>query len=278
MLWGFNIMDYKLVSLDVDGTLIGSGTYPTPRVSQAIAFAQAQGVLVALGTGRASEACYHLLNELNLNGLHVFFDGAAVVEWPSNEVIFLEPLSPQAAKKVIELSRKYKLFMEIYAHDFYFVEEQNKIARHQQEKLKIKPIVTNLMMLVNRIQIVKGQIIAANEEEKKRADLLTNEIAPYCKMSWSFDVSNGMYFGNAVSHRVSKGNAFRQMVNHLGIDIHQTLAVGDSFNDLPIFRVVNTKVAMGHAPNELKEMADWIAPSLEEDGVAAAIEKFVLHK
>ncbi|MDM8521447.1 HAD family hydrolase [Anaerolineales bacterium HSG6] len=269
---------YKLISLDVDGTLIGDGAYPTARVAEAVAAARNKGVQVALGTGRASEACYHLLNALTLDGLHIFFDGAAIVNWPSNDIVYLQALPPRAAAHLIELCREHDLFLEIYAHDFYFIEQDDELARHQREKLQLRPIITDLMTLVNRIKIVKGQIIAANAEQKKRADIVTKEMQAFCKLSWSFDYSNGMYFGNAISKFVSKGNALRELADYLGIDIRDTLAVGDSYNDMPIFRVANTKVAMGHSPDALKEMADWVAPSVSEDGVAATIEKFILSE
>jgi Cof subfamily protein (haloacid dehalogenase superfamily) len=268
--------DYKLLVLDVDGTLIGHGAYPSPRVAKAITLAKAKGISVALGTGRATEACYHLLRHLNLDGLHIFFDGAAVVEWPSNEIIFLQALPPPAAQRLIELARQYDLFLEIYAHDFYFIEKDGALAKHQQEKLQITPLITDLMSLVNRVKMVKGQLLAVDAEEKRRADLITQEMKKLCKMSWSLDPSNNIYFGNAISRYVSKGGALRDIIDYLNIDADQVLAVGDSFNDLPVFEVAGTKVAMGHAPESLKQMANWVAPTVEEDGVAAAIEKFIL--
>ena len=133
------MIDCKLLVLDVDGTLIGRGAYPSPRVAEAIAAAKAKGVIVVLGTGRATEACYHLLKHLNLDGLHIFFDGAAVVDWPSNDIIFLQALPPRAAQRLIELSREYDLFLEIYAHDFYFIEKDGTLADHQRQKLQINP-------------------------------------------------------------------------------------------------------------------------------------------
>jgi Cof subfamily protein (haloacid dehalogenase superfamily) len=270
------MVDYKLLVLDVDGTLIGHGAFPSPRVVEAIRATKEQGVVVALGTGRASEACYHLLRDLQLDGLHIVFDGAAVVEWPSNDIIFLHALPPRAMQRLVELSRQYDLFLEIYAHDFYFIERDGKLAEHQRRKLRINPLVTDLMSLVNRVKVVKGQLLAANEDEKRRADLVTKELNSFCKMAWSLDPSNGIYFGNAVARSVSKGGALRDMADYLGIDLNQTLAIGDSYNDAGIFRVARTKVAMGHAPDSLKELADWIAPSVDDDGVAVAIEKFVL--
>ncbi len=268
--------DYRLLILDVDGTLIGDGAYPTPRVSQAIAAAQQKGVGIALGTGRASEACYHIMRGLDLKGLHIVFDGAAIVDWPSHEIISLQALSPRATMRLIELSREYNLFLEIYAHDFYFIEEEGELAEQQRQKLKIEPLVTDLTSLVGRIKVVKGQLLAVDAEQKQRADIVSREMEQFCKMSWSLDPSNGIYFGNAVSRFVSKGEALREMTDYLGINLRHTLAVGDSFNDMPIFKVAHTKVAMGHAPDDLKKMADWVAPSVADDGVAAVIEKYIL--
>jgi len=268
--------DYKLLVLDVDGTLIGQGAYPSPRVTEAIRHARAKGIEVALGTGRATEACYHLFRHLDLSGLHVVFDGAAVVDWPSNEIVFLRALPPPAAARLIELAREYELFLEIYAHDFYFIEREGELADHQRNKLQINPLITDLLTLVNRIKIVKGQLLAADAEQKRRADLVSRAMEQYCTMSWSLDPSNGIYFGNAVSRTVSKAKALRDMIDYSGLSFEQVLAVGDSFNDLSIFEVVGTRVAMGNAPDSLKEMADWIAPPVDEDGVAAVIEKFIL--
>ena len=268
--------DYKLLVLDVDGTLIGEGAYPSPRVSEAIAAAKAKGVQVALSTGRATEACYHLFKQLKLDGLHVVFDGAAVVEWPSNDLIFLRALPPLAGKRLIELAREYDLFLEVYAHDFYFIEKEGPLADHQRQKLQINPLVTDLMRLVNRIKIVKGQLLAANQDEKLRTDLVSQEMEQYCQMSWSLDPSNGIYFGNAISRLASKAKALRDMTDYLGVDFAEILVVGDSFNDVSTFEVAGTKVAMANAPQSLQELADWIAPPVSQDGVAAVIEKFIL--
>jgi len=269
-------MAYKLLVLDVDGTLIGHGSHASPGVVAAVARAREKGVVVALGTGRASEACYHLLNQLHLDKLHIFFDGAAVVDWPSNDIIFLQALPPRAAKCLIELAREYDLFLEIYAHDFYFLERNGCLAERQREKLRINPLITDLMTLVGRIKIVKGQILATNADEKARAETLSHKMAPYCRMSWSFDRSNSTYYINAVAHSVSKGESLRNVADYLGIDLSQVVAIGDSFNDLPVFQVAGLSVAMGNAPDSLKELADWVAPPVEKDGVAIAIEKFIL--
>jgi hydroxymethylpyrimidine pyrophosphatase-like HAD family hydrolase len=217
-----------------------------------------------------------LLKHLKLDGLHVVFDGAAVIEWPSNDIIFLRALPPPAGQRLIELARDYDLFLEIYAHDFYFIEKEGELANHQRQKLQITPLVTDLMRLVNRVKIVKGQVLAANPEEKRRADLVSAAMEEFCKISWSLDPSNGIYFGNAVSRQVSKAKALRDMIEYLGIEFDEVLAVGDSYNDLSTFEVAGLKAAMGNAPDSLQQLADWVAPPVDEDGVAAVIERFIL--
>lgn len=267
---------YKLLVLDVDGTLIGHGAYPSATVTEAVRQAKETGITVALATGRASEACYHLLRHLQLDGLHIVFDGAAVVEWPSNDLIFLQALPPRAMQRLVELSREYDLFLEIYAHDFYFIEKDGELAEHQRRKLQINPLVTDLMSLVGRVKVVKGQLLAADAEQKQRADLVTQEMEKFCKMAWSLDPSNNIYFGNAVTRTVSKGGALREVADYLGVSVEQVLVIGDSYNDMGIFKVAGMSVAMGHAPDSLKELADWIAPTVDENGVAVAIERFIL--
>lgn len=268
--------DCRFLILDVDGTLIGHGAYPSRRVTDAVKAAQAEGVTVSLGTGRASEACYHLLSHLGLDGLHIFFDGAAVVEWPSNEIIALRALPPRATEHIIMLAREYDLFLEIYAHDFYFIEQDNALAQHQRQKLQLNPLVTDLTSLVDRVKVVKAQILAADADQKERADLVSAEMEGYCKMAWSLDPSNGIYFGNAINSSASKGSALQDLIDYLGGDMRHTIAIGDSYNDLNIFQTAHTRIAMGHAPDSLKALADWIAPPVDEDGVAVAIEKFIL--
>jgi hydroxymethylpyrimidine pyrophosphatase-like HAD family hydrolase len=98
----------------------------------------------------------------------------------------------------------------------------------------------------------------------------------FCKMSWSFDSSNNTYFINAVSRTVSKGTTLQSVADYLGIDCDQIIAIGDSFNDLPVFEVAGLSIAMGNASEEVKQLADWVAPPVEKDGVAVAIEKFIL--
>jgi hydroxymethylpyrimidine pyrophosphatase-like HAD family hydrolase len=95
-------------------------------------------------------------------------------------------------------------------------------------------------------------------------------------MSWSIDPTNNIHFGNAISRFVSKGSALRDVLDYQGISAKQVIAIGDSFNDLPVFEVVGTKIAMGNAPGSLKQLADWVAPTVEEDGLAVVIEKFIL--
>jgi Cof subfamily protein (haloacid dehalogenase superfamily) len=85
------------------------------------------------------------------------------------------------------------------------------------------------------------------------------------------------YLLEAINPRVNKGEAVKYLAeNILGISKEQVMAIGDSFNDKEMLEYVGLGVAMGNAPQPVKEIADWIAPDVEQDGVAVAIEKFLL--
>lgn len=272
-----NRLSTRLLLVDVDGTLIGPGTYPTPRVSEAIAATQDRGVAVALSTGRATEACYHLLNQLKLEGLHIFFNGAAIIDWPSNDVIYLLALPPEPARRLVHLSREYGVFLEIYSHNYYFVERDDEITANQRRKLAIEPVITDLEKLCGRLKIVKGQLVAPDEASKQAAQVISDKMQGLCEMGLSIDPSNNWAFVNAIARNVSKGATARYLADYLGLDRSEIMAVGDSYNDIDLFREAGFSIALEPAPPGLREIADAIVPSVNEDGLAVAIEKYVLR-
>ena len=83
-------------------------------------------------------------------------------------------------------------------------------------------------------------------------------------------------FVEMLSPLVNKGEALEAVARQLGVPMDRVLAIGDSYNDLPLLEVAGFAVAMGSAPNELKEKADAVVGDVEHDGVAEAIERFVL--
>ena len=83
---------------------------------------------------------------------------------------------------------------------------------------------------------------------------------------------------NITNSEVSKQHAIIEVAKILGIETHEIIGIGDGYNDFPLLMACGLKVAMGNAVPELKAIADYIAPSVEDDGVADVIEKFILHQ
>jgi Cof subfamily protein (haloacid dehalogenase superfamily) len=101
----------------------------------------------------------------------------------------------------------------------------------------------------------------------KRSAPLSQRLNIVTSSSWSVDVTH---------YHANKGNALRLLAHELDISLHQTLAIGDSFNDLSMFAVAGLSVAMGNAVPEVKNYATYLAPSNDKDGVAWALETFCL--
>jgi Cof subfamily protein (haloacid dehalogenase superfamily) len=267
---------YRLLLVDVDGTLVGPDTYPTERVTAAIRAVRERGVAVSLCTGRATEACYHLLRHLQLQDIHIFFNGAAIIEWPGNDAIYLRALPPEPARRLVHLAREHDLFLEIYSHNYYFVEHDNAITENQRRKLAIEPVITDLVSLCGRLKIVKAQLVAPDDAAKEAARLVSAKMAGLCEMGLSIDPSNNWAFVNAIARNVSKGLAVQHLSDYLGVRRAEIMAVGDSYNDIDVLQVAGFSVALEPAPPELRAAADAIVPGVREDGLAIAIEKYIL--
>ncbi|MCI0439830.1 MAG: HAD hydrolase family protein, partial [Chloroflexi bacterium] len=89
---------------------------------------------------------------------------------------------------------------------------------------------------------------------------------------------NGLWAVDFTRNGVDKSTAARILARSWGIDTRQMIVAGDSYNDLPLLKAAGLRVVMGDAPDELKALADYVAPSVDDDGLAVAIEEFVLPR
>ena len=114
---------YKLLVVDIDGTLLDRQGNISDIDAEALARTGTAGVRVSLSTGRVVEASMRFINQLSLDGYHIFFDGALV--WGPNEELYVEPLGRGVVKEVVDFVRKNDIYLELYSAKDYFVEWEN---------------------------------------------------------------------------------------------------------------------------------------------------------
>ncbi|HBY96234.1 MAG TPA: Cof-type HAD-IIB family hydrolase [Chloroflexi bacterium] len=259
-----------LIALDLDGTLFGDDLVIAPRVRRAIAAAQAAGHLVTLATGRSFATTQPIAADLGLSDPLITYQGA-VVRTPG-EIIWQRTLTLEVARRALHFSEARALPTHVYLPEGVFA------ARRTPETSVYEAMHPGV-----RIQFVGslsafltvGPIKLLLILDPARTDAVLRELTSHLGSSAAVVRSHSLFV--EVTHpTVSKGQALLALAARAGIPRQRTLGIGDNHNDLPLIAAAGVGVAMGNATATLKALADWVAPSVQEDGAAVAIERFIL--
>jgi HAD superfamily hydrolase (TIGR01484 family) len=249
-------MKYKALFLDVDGTTVihGIDNLPSLRVAGAISKCTKAGVSVCLATSRSLRVTSHIIKHLNLTGYCILASGTQIYD-PQKKKMIIEYYFPSdKLSAIVAITKKNKEEFMIYdgENEIYFdgIHMPEKIMGMYFPKLE----TPKLIQIQREIEKIQGISIHRME-------------------SWEA----GYECLDIVSEKASKLHGIGEVAKLLGISTHEMIGVGDGYNDFPLLLACGLKVAMGNAVPELKAIADFIAPSVEEDGVATVIEKFILN-
>ncbi len=270
-------MGYKLLVVDVDGTLVDKDGKISPVDTLAIAKAQSMGFRVSLSTGRVIRACRRIIEELSLRGYHIFFDGAVISDPVNDDVIYMKTIDERIIKRAVEFTRANKIYLELYTTEKFYAEKANWSDAVHRNYFGVDPVIDDLDKICECHKIVKAELISRSLEEDQQALMFKKEFDGVLRFSPAHSPAHpNIEFLNIVDPGVSKGEALRFLIEYSGIKKDEVLAIGDGLNDLPLFEAAGTKIAMENAFAELKALADDITLSVENGGVAAAIEKYLL--
>jgi Cof subfamily protein (haloacid dehalogenase superfamily) len=264
----------RLLVVDVDGTLIGRSGVPSPRVRVAIGRARAMGLKIALCTGRPMASCGPVALGLGLAGPHVAFNGALVKDPSSGAVVFRRPLTAASLDRLITLARQEDVCLELYTEQTHFVERDWRESRLHAISIRVTYEIAPFDAFSGRTDVVKGQIITADERARAATRRIAEALAGELRLSVAIPMApcEGMECVNVVDNAVSKGSAVRALLDHYGLARHEVAGAGDALNDLPMLDEVGFRVAMGNAEAEIKALADVVVADVESDGLAEAIE------
>ena len=268
-------MKYKLLALDVDGTLVTDTLIITDPVKKAVAAAQARGVVVTLATGRMFRSAVQFANELNLAAPLICYQGAMVKHSRTGELIFHQPVPLELARQFIELAQKHNYHVNAYVDDNIYVAEMNDEARYYSSLARVPAeVVGNLLNFIDRPERAPTKLVIVTDEDKTLGVL--NEFEGAFGHSLYVTRSHAR-FTEAVHPDCSKGVALRALAKSLDIPIEQTMAVGDNLNDLPMLEMAGFSVAVANSSPGVKEKAGYVTAGAVGDGVAEAINRFILE-
>ena len=271
---------YNLLVIDVDGTLLSRDGSISAENKEAVAQACSLGIKVSLSIGRTVLASYRIINQLPLDGYHIFFDGALVSNPDHNKEVYVQPISRALVEEAVEFAHLNDINLELYSTTQYFIERETWASDIRRQYFGIQPTLVDFTNIWQRERIIKGTIAVSSAEERTKADSLCHQFEGNLRnlhFSWTATPAYpDVDFINIVALGVSKGKALEALASYLAIPLTEVMAIGDEKNDISLLELAGLAVAMDNAPDEVKAVADCITPDVDHSGVAAAINKFLL--
>ena len=244
----------RAAALDLDGTIIGPDELITPVVKDAIRRLSSR-VPVFIATGREPQDVFNYARQLGLTGLQLSDGGAAILDPVACTHVWSANLGPELATEVLGIIGEL---------------DSNFVATHGRGTFR-------------RVDdIPDGDIvrISALDLSRDAAEGLTRQFRDHPRMSAILASLpyNGLWAVDFTLKGVNKGSGVARMGEMLGVAPPEMACVGDSYNDLAMFEACGLPIAMGGAPEELQRLASHTAPAVEDDGLAHAIDNYILTR
>ncbi|GAA6614953.1 Cof-type HAD-IIB family hydrolase [Scytonema sp. NUACC26] len=270
--------DIQLLVLDVDGTIAGKSNTIGERVKQAIFAVQSRGIQVAIATGRMYRSALRFHQEIRSNLPLITYQGAWIQDPITQHLHSHLPVSESAALKLLDYFEQPELrkllSVHFYINDELYVREITEETELYSQRSGIIPIVVGDLRLFCHQEPTK--ILALCHDTDVIEKLLGNLRRQYTPAELYLTTSVATFF-EATHPLANKGLGVRYLAEELlGLQSHNVMTIGDNFNDAEMLEYAGIGIAMGNAPEGVQSLAQWVAPDVEEDGVAVAIEKFLL--
>lgn len=267
-------MPYRLIAMDLDDTLLTDDLTVTEPTRQAMAEAIAQGARVTIATGRMFDSAQRIARQVGLNVPIITYQGSLIKNLLDEEVLYERSVPVPVALSLYDYCMEHGLHLQSYIDDKLYAPEENDklLAYCAQSKIPytIEPDF-------KRIVASEGQtkLLIIDDPAKLDALLLVLREKFGGEVHLTKSKPNYLEFMHPEG---TKGHALRFLAAHYGIPIEETIAMGDAMNDREMVEAAGLGVAMANAVPALKEIADFVTLSNNEDGVKHVLDKFVLGK
>ncbi len=264
----------KLVALDLDGTIVNDRLEISPKVLKLLQHLLTKaGVKVVLATGRMFFSALPFAREIGITDPLVVYQGAMVRELDAGHTVrFHAPIGLELAQEVLAMLVQEKYDVNLYMNDDLWTHPANRFAEYYMKKAGVTPIYHDDLLSCMTIAPTKLMVI-----DDDRLDHLLEHLGRHYLGRLSFCRSRSN-FCEIIDISASKWNALKSLAETWGIEPKEIMAIGDQGNDLSMICGAGVGVAMGNAPDDVKAQANYVTLPIDQDGVAEAIERFVLGR
>lgn len=263
-------MNYQLVILDLDGTILFRDGTITPRVRQTIKKVLQSDVKLTLATGRVFPVTQKIAQSLGVTLPLICAQGAVVQDPLTGRRLWYQAIPENDVHDLLDFAEAHGVHMNIYQDEYTYT------SRHSPDLELYKTFGPGQIRIIHdlrshfRGEAIKALFVCRAENQAEYEHTLREVIPPHLQVIRTHD-----FFVEVVAKAASKGQAAAFLAEKLGVRPEYVLAIGDHENDLDLITWAGTGIAMGDGYDRLKSWAQWVAPALVEDGAAVALERFL---
>ena len=270
---------YRIFFTDIDGTLLNKERQITPEIKKEIRRLKTElKIPVILISSRMPKAMKHLHDELELNDPVIPYNGALILNSPEikdeSDIMVTATIDPETVKEIIKFKNNDDYHVSLYYNDDWYVEGMDYWADREVTSTKVFPSVISHEKVIEDWESSNAgahKVMCMGKEDRidKLSDWLNSEYPETLNLYRSKPS-----FLEITSRKVSKATAAEFLLNRLGISLSEAVAAGDNYNDIDMLTKAGLGIAMGNAPDQVKDAADFTTLSNRENGLAAALKKF----
>jgi len=273
-------MTYRVIALDLDGTLLDRQKHILPESLAVLATARAQGVKVIVVTGRHHVAIHPFYQALQLDTPAICCNGTYLYDYQARKVMTSDPLDKVKAKKVVDLLEHHGIHGLLYVDDAMLYQNLNghvsrSIVWGENLPEGQRPNIVKVDSLRDAADNAQSIWKFATSHEdlnalRAFAKQVEDDVGLACEWSWHDQV-------DVAKHGNSKGRRLQEWVESQGMSMADVIAFGDNYNDLSMLENVGLGVAMGNADDAIKQRAALVIADNEHPGIAQVIREKVLR-
>ena len=267
-------MNYKLIAMDLDGTLNNDQKVITEKTKAALMAAQKAGLRLALASARPSPGLFKERDILRLqdhNGVLMSYNGGRIVDAATGKVLFETSMDLTETKHVLRQLESLPVTPILDDGAQFYVTDKNGF-KVDYECRNNNMTCTEVENLADFLTFAPIKILMSVQPQQLKA--VQRQIAAFLPPNLTV-VQTAAFYLEVIPRAINKGQGIRDICSVLGMEPAEVISFGDAENDIPMLRAAGMGVAMGNAAEPVKQAADMVTLSNNEDGIAAALEKLL---
>lgn len=290
---------YKLVAIDLDGTLLNSYGEVSEKNKNAIKMAREKGTVVAIASGRPITSAKSYAIEAGTDKFVICGNGSVLYDMEENKILYSKFIERQKALQIIKICEENSIFFNIYTENLtvskslnynvlFYNNENRNVTDDKKTNIKIiddiyKYVIENPELKILKITICDESKIIFDSIIRKLREVKNVDVLELQHMARKYirlgteERTVEYYYTEITSEGVDKWEAVRELADRLNIDTSEIIAIGDNMNDKLMIENAGLGVMMGNCAPYMHEFADTVVSDNNNDGVAEAIEKYIIN-